>query len=39
MKNYKQMTDEQLIEQMREGDSGIIDYLMEKYKKDRKSVV
>lgn len=32
MKNYKQMTDEQLIEQMREGDSGIIDYLMEKYK-------
>ena len=26
------MTDEQLIEQMREGDSGIIDYLMEKYK-------
>ena len=26
------MTDEQLIEKLREGDSGIIDYLMEKYK-------
>ena len=28
----KQMTEEQLIEKLREGDSGIIDYLMEKYK-------
>ena len=32
MNCYKQMTDEQLIEKLREGDSGIIDYLMEKYK-------
>ena len=32
MNCYKQMTDEQLIEKLREGDSGINDYLMEKYK-------
>lgn len=32
MNYYKQMTDEQLIEKLREGDSGIIDYLMDKYK-------
>ena len=32
MNCYEQMTDEQLIEKLREGDSGIIDYLMEKYK-------
>lgn len=32
MKIYGQMTDEQLIEKLRDGDSNIIDYLMEKYK-------
>lgn len=32
MNYYKQMTDEQLIKKLREGDSGIIDYLMDKYK-------
>lgn len=32
MKTYRQMTDEQLIARLREGDSNIIDYLMDKYK-------
>lgn len=32
MTEYKQMTDEQLIRKLREGETGIIDYLMEKYK-------
>lgn len=32
MVKYEQMTDEQLIKKLREGDAGIIDYLMEKYK-------
>lgn len=32
MKNYKQMTDEQLIGMLRDGDSSIIDFLMDKYK-------
>lgn len=32
MKKYEQMTDEQLIQNLRQGDSNIIDYLMEKYK-------
>ncbi|MCI8320050.1 MAG: RNA polymerase sporulation sigma factor SigH [Dorea sp.] len=32
MKTYEQMTDEQLIARLREGDSSIIDYLMDKYK-------
>ena len=31
-KMYEQMTDEQLIAKLRDGDSNIIDYLMEKYK-------
>ena len=32
MTNYEQMTDEQLIKKLRDGDSRIIDYIMEKYK-------
>lgn len=32
MTNYEHMTDEQLIKKLRDGDSKIIDYLMEKYK-------
>lgn len=32
MTKYEQMTDEQLIRKLRDGDSGIIDYLMDKYK-------
>lgn len=32
MANYEQMTDEQLIEKLRNGDKNIIDYIMEKYK-------
>ncbi len=32
MANYEQMTDEQLIGKLREGDGHIIDYIMEKYK-------
>lgn len=32
MANYEQMTDEQLILRLREGERQIIDYLMEKYK-------
>ena len=32
MKKYEQMTDEQLIQNLRQGDSNIIDYLMDKYK-------
>ena len=32
MTEYKKMTDEQLIRKLREGETGIIDYLMEKYK-------
>lgn len=32
MANYEQMTDEQLIGKLREGDGYIIDYIMEKYK-------
>lgn len=32
MKKYEQMTDEQLIRMLRDGDSKIIDYLMDKYK-------
>lgn len=32
MKKYEQMTDEQLIQKLRQGDSNIIDYLMDKYK-------
>ena len=31
-KMYEKMTDEQLIAKLRDGDSNIIDYLMEKYK-------
>lgn len=32
MANYGQMTDEQLIRRLREGDKSITDYIMEKYK-------
>ncbi len=32
MANYEQMTDEQLIGKLRQGDKNIIDYIMEKYK-------
>lgn len=32
MENYEQMTDEQLIAKLRDGDKSIMDYLMEKYK-------
>lgn len=32
MANYGQMTDEQLIHNLRKGDKNIIDYIMEKYK-------
>lgn len=32
MSGYERMTDEQLIEELRNGDSQIIDYIMEKYK-------
>lgn len=32
MANYGQMTDEQLIRDLRKGDKNIIDYVMEKYK-------
>ena len=32
MPQYEQMTDEQLIRRLREGDRAITDYLMEKYK-------
>ena len=32
MTEYAQMTDEQLIRRLRGGETGIIDYLMEKYK-------
>ena len=32
MAEYKRMTDEQLIREMRGGDTAIIDYIMEKYK-------
>lgn len=32
MANYEQMTDEQLIRNLRKGDGNIIDYIMEKYK-------
>ncbi len=32
MAEYERMTDEQLIKELRGGDSGIIDYIMEKYK-------
>lgn len=32
MANYEQMTDEQLIRKLRDGDKNIIDYIMEKYK-------
>lgn len=32
MANYEQMTDEQLIGKLRDGDRNIIDYIMEKYK-------
>ena len=32
MAEYKRMTDEQLIRELRGGDTAIIDYIMEKYK-------
>lgn len=32
MKNYKTMTDEQLIQDLRKGEVEIMDYIMEKYK-------
>ena len=32
MAGYQGMTDEQLIEKLRDGDQAIMDYLMEKYK-------
>ena len=32
MSQYEQLTDEQLITRLREGDRGVTDYLMEKYK-------
>lgn len=32
MADYEQMTDEQLIGKLRQGDKNIIDYIMEKYK-------
>ena len=31
-KNYSERSDEQLIEQLRQGDNDITDYIMEKYK-------
>lgn len=31
-KNYSELSDEQLIEQLRQGDNDITDYIMEKYK-------
>ena len=33
MTEYKKLTDEELIRRLRMGETGIIDYLMEKYKK------
>ena len=30
--NYEQLTDEQLIRNLRDGDKKIMDYIMEKYK-------
>ena len=30
--NYEQLTDEQLIHNLRDGDKKIMDYIMEKYK-------
>ena len=32
MTEYKKLTDEELIRRLRMGETGIIDYLMEKYK-------
>ena len=32
MTEYKKLTDEELIRRLRKGETGIIDYLMEKYK-------
>lgn len=32
MEKYERMTDEQLIEKLREGDRGVMDYIMVKYK-------
>ena len=32
MAGYEQMTDEQLIQELRDGDKAIIDYIMDKYK-------
>ena len=32
MDRYEKMTDEQLIQKLRDGDNRIVDYIMEKYK-------
>ena len=32
MADYQEMSDEQLIEQLRSGDSGVMDYILDKYK-------
>ena len=32
MRKYDRMTDEQLISELRSGDQGIMDYIMDKYK-------
>ena len=31
MDRYEKMTDEQLIQKLRDGDNRIVDYIMEKY--------
>ena len=32
MRKYDRMTDEQLIDELRSGDQGVTDYIMDKYK-------
>ena len=32
MADYQEMSDEQLIGQLRSGDSGVMDYILDKYK-------
>ena len=38
MDRYEKMTDEQLIQKLRDGDNRIVDYIMEKYKNLGKTV-
>ena len=39
MDRYEKMTDEQLIQKLRDGDNRIVDYIMEKYKPEGKNYV